>query len=915
MLSQVFFGFTMVALGLLKWLAGLGYAIKLVGELIMMLVSLRVSALLVGAGFIGVAVLVLKILQNLGVDIASFFKNLAQAAKTWGENLSKEIGGGIIAGAIKFIVTAITWVANLIAGFLEAKSPPKMGPLSHINKWGKALIDTYFESMKKADFSILSSVSSAIEGVFRNLSKFGIIGEKEQFTYLLQAREDLAELIAYWRETGKVSQEILDQVTAHLGEAADEIQELIRLNLDLLGIEEELKRIEEEREQVQEDFKNQAIEIATGPGSAEERVEAIRQAMRNRDQELRSLNNQEKELEKQKDEAQEQLDTQEAMIRAMQEQDDILARLLDAIEKLSKAAEGGYEFPAVDPDDLGLPSADEILSEIGKPIIEMEARISSKGGVIDAFLAALQGKPLAGPGLSMQDFFGVSDDDVDLLWDAVHYGKLIREKYLQVNETLRNFQAILSGLSFKNLKKQAEGLTKDIIPPGVSKTFEKFGAWWTKNWPRIVKIIKKDWEVFKDAIVTALEIIKPHIQPLLDALSRLHNIIRRKWPQISKIIGIGLMILNEMLKFLVGWLAILIGSIVAFILRFVTTFVNFLTNLFKHSDNFGMMMYDLFEFLWMGIVINLLQFIGDFLGHIIKFFADLLGLNEEKLRTWKVAIDYKLKSIAVGIGEWARGVADNFSQWVDDWKVRIISGLRTMRVAIDYKFDTIRDGIKERVTEIREILTRKAAEWHTRVMEKLRTMRVAIDYKFKTIKDNITTFAEDLIENFKTWGSSWLSSLEEGIRSTLEDVWAAFTELVSGIVERFQPLIDTLNGILDLIRKVTRGKVDIPDVELPGGNGNNGDGNVASQVGHIISQPQMRWVGEVPEAIIPLAKLPHLVAMAANRMDFGGGNINVNFINPIVREEEDFRRIAEVVEKVLSGKASNSIRFRGALEF
>lgn len=569
MLSQIAFGIAMMLLSVMKLAASLGSFIALIWKVVMAFRTFSLAAW----GVIGVmaflAVSVLKILQKMGVDIAGFFANLGARAVAWGENLSANIANGFLAGAIKYITKAINWVAQLIANFFEGHSPPKEGPLKHINRWGKTLIDTYFAGMKSADFDILSSIASKISGILQNFANIKLIGEDKQYKMLAKAREALAKLLADFRKTGKISESLLNNVVKGLGNAADEIKKLIRLELEYLQITQKLEQIEARRKQVQADYAKNVEDIAASGKTAEERVQLFRQAMRVRNNELRTLSKEEEELQKQKDAAKEQLDTMRAMIDAMQEQDDIQAKLLDTLEKMADAMKalggaggGGLEgLGEMGTGGLDLPTPEEIAEQIGVPIIDVQLRIQAGEKLLNAFLSGLKGE-------TYLDLSGLSMEDMKIAENLFATGRKIHGVYLQILGTIERIKEGLSGAGdsgtgfFDKLKNMdTSWLTSiwDSIKSGFQQGFK----------PEVITELTKSFEFLKQQVLNFIETLKtPEAQKTLSAMGTvLGAIVKGLAWFLSFMVGT----ISAALTLVVTGLSYLIGAIITGVGFILTT--------------------------------------------------------------------------------------------------------------------------------------------------------------------------------------------------------------------------------------------------------------------------------------------------------------------------------------------------------
>jgi hypothetical protein len=111
-------------------------------------------------------IVVINALNNILIGINNFTAD----AFDWGVSFVNQIADGIFDAADSILTEAVNYVGDLIAGFLEPGSPPKEGPLSSIDKWGKGLLDTFGASMADSNFidtleSKLAEASTKVLGI------------------------------------------------------------------------------------------------------------------------------------------------------------------------------------------------------------------------------------------------------------------------------------------------------------------------------------------------------------------------------------------------------------------------------------------------------------------------------------------------------------------------------------------------------------------------------------------------------------------------------------------------------------------------------------------------------------------------------------------------------------------------------
>jgi len=237
-------------------------------------------------------------------------------ALTYGWNLVVNLANGIIKAASTVLTKAATYIGNIIGRFLAPGSPPKEGPLRGIVKWGKGLINTYLKSFQLADFDILRDSLSPLRQALQTAVDLGDIDQSSMLSLFRSVRTQVAGLIAEFRETGQINEEVMGRISGQLGEAGQDYMEYLRLTLEHQKALENLKSIQEEVEE--------AEKKGFVPAELEERLRAA---------------------EEEAAATEEAANWQQEYLNALQDGADIQVEMLNAVKELTGAmkdlAEGG----------------------------------------------------------------------------------------------------------------------------------------------------------------------------------------------------------------------------------------------------------------------------------------------------------------------------------------------------------------------------------------------------------------------------------------------------------------------------------------------------------------------------------------------------------------------------------------------
>jgi TP901 family phage tail tape measure protein len=784
-LSQVVFGFSMVWISvgraaqvLIGFIGLFGKAIALFAPAIGWVVKFLAGWQgLVVAIVAGAAILLLKF-TDLGGKVAEFFFSLAAKAQEWGQKLIAEYGGGILAGAAMVLAKVLTAIGNFIAKFLAGASPPELGPLSHIGKWGQTVFDEYLKGFLKADFGILSSVGNIIQGILKNFEIVGNIGEGMQFKFAMEARQALAKLIDRFNETGEVSQEFLDDVTRHLGEAADEVQDLIRLWLEYNRIQQELADLEKQREGVLDTYRQEIQLIAQSNMTAEEKADAIRQAMRARDDELRAIEQQEDILEDEADIVKEQLDTQKAMVAAMQKQDDLQASMIKALDKIaSKLGEIGTDFALPSLDGMIPEDFSKQIEEAFEPILTLEERFAQGEKAFDGFFSALKGAPFD---QTLFEELRAFDEEAGTDFASTY------ESLWELGNNLWQIWDTISGVWEK-----AEEIWDSLfggLEEGEGFTFEGMGD-------GLVKLFEDLWENLpldqwiKDFIGEAIAGLGESLGEIGPAFDNLLSLIKEvgESPEFQKLV-------NETLPA---------------VLDFLLQFAGFsLGTLF---DQVGMVVD---AFVWVfNAVVNVMRFLhrlyraaGVAIGGIIDWFKELPEKIEEFVSKAKEFFSDLWESVKEKAGEIWEGLSETISEAWEN--IKTIIGEKIAEIVQSILDSPLFQLFAEWGAAVQEAWT---AIW-TYLKEAVGPLWEDILLILGTIWERIKTFAMEKWAEFVEVITGFWESIKrlvgpiwDGIKNTIAGIWLAIKTTAIGIWEGIK---NTLGGIWDAIKAVIGVKIN-----------------------------------------------------------------------------------------------------------
>jgi hypothetical protein len=169
--------------------------------------------------------------------IARQFIQLSEDALVWGINTATEFATGLIEGAAEAIVAAMNYISGLLSSWLSASSPPKIAP--DLPEWGAKAFTEYLKGFSQAEFSVLERLQGPIQSALSTLADLGDIAAEDVGPTFAALSQQLAAALSEFAKTGKVDEQLFEQLEAAGGRFGKELADLARKQFELAaGVKE-----------------------------------------------------------------------------------------------------------------------------------------------------------------------------------------------------------------------------------------------------------------------------------------------------------------------------------------------------------------------------------------------------------------------------------------------------------------------------------------------------------------------------------------------------------------------------------------------------------------------------------------------------------------------------------------------------
>lgn len=814
---------------------------------------------LIIAGLAGVLV----ILHKAGVDIAGFFTSIAERASAWGASLMETYGNGI-AKAASFVLQIVSQIAGMIAGFFESHSPPKMGPLSTIDKWGSSLMRTFLEGFKNADFDVLNSVGRTIERILTSAVPVNDEGEGlvNALRMTASARTSLAKLVDAFNRTGEISSGIMSEITAGLGQMGQDISKLISLWLEYNKIQERIAALEEKRKQINSDYAATVSGIVTSDMSAEEKVAAVRSAKQKQFSDLQAVDVEQAGLEEQADGMKDSLDWQKSFIDGLLDQDDLMRRIAETLQRMADALEraggaggdagGGF---SLDPDGT-IEKFQEEIAKAEEKFQTFRQAVEEGGARLNAIIAGFKGEDM----LPLEAFS--TREEYDQYVRLYEIGAQIGDVWERVSGIWDTISTIVGGVveavdrirGGESIMDVLFGKGKVSAPKSnpITDFIDKIRNFDIKDVPILGPTLKAFIGPVSAGFYVLTEVLK-ELQPMFERLQEHFQRIADN-PRIQAFIDR----IGQSFQFFFGILGTVVGFLAGVVVGAIVGFVGILT------------------FLW-GMIMEIALGIGD----AVYGAVDLFLTKWEEFYNWAKTAG---ADIVTGIidGLFGEGAGQKFVEWITGVWNDLLTwlGIQSPSVKGNEMGGNIVQGIIDGIL---------ALTWEP--------VWTWIEGKWEELKGLFETGAQNILDYLQ--GNDLLQKFLDAGSGIFQGIWDGMLSIASSIETWFGRVVDSWP---DWIKTALNMNSPSKVMEELGKN---------TMLGYLIGLQGIE--DKIRDAMTSIV-LPDTDVAFESTFGLGGFSIplhtgdnrmlrmEVAVNHPVVREEQDIRKIADSVADAVERK-------------
>lgn len=229
----------------------LGNLVTLLGSLLSPIGLVTGGVIVLSTAFAGLVTVFTATIGDIARKADISMGDLRARMGRWGYEIIRSFAEGMI-NALTLVVRALNQLSRVFAKLLAPGSPPDLLP--ELDDWGTAAAQEWVDGWLKADFSIFNDIARQVTGLIRGIGSAGGVEEQDIASAILGSRAGIGEAINQFRETGTITEEVLDQITAGLGESQQIVQDYIVSMFRLQEANEAVERAQENLNAVQQKY-------------------------------------------------------------------------------------------------------------------------------------------------------------------------------------------------------------------------------------------------------------------------------------------------------------------------------------------------------------------------------------------------------------------------------------------------------------------------------------------------------------------------------------------------------------------------------------------------------------------------------------------------------------------------------------
>lgn len=233
---------------------------------------------------------VVLIAGNALDSMIGLLSNIVDSAYDWGVSFIGQLADGVL-DAAESLLDAVASIAQSIYDMLAPGSPPKMGPLSTIDTWGKGLVETFSEGFGDTSNlmqdTLLAGFSSDNLGFLNELldpiaARFKSFADREEGLIPFKAmKEQFAELTKGLFETGNIDTGKFEAIATKLREIASGGQETKETEqmIENLEAQLELKKAQIKLDNIEKQVEQEKLKVQEKQEASKERIKALQDSL------------------------------------------------------------------------------------------------------------------------------------------------------------------------------------------------------------------------------------------------------------------------------------------------------------------------------------------------------------------------------------------------------------------------------------------------------------------------------------------------------------------------------------------------------------------------------------------------------------------------------------------------------------